>query len=199
MDKKTKQNIVITTFLLCVAGCAAAVLFGIWFHDEPTFAVDGMIWNRNDVPLRICIANYEGEVDDKENREIVESINKRFNFHLLSYLGELDERCVIQGTLGVPYEMGWTDNGGHAKPNPYKSCEFRTVNAPPGTEAEIIKHEIGHCLGLDHDGYTNSIMYSDQEVADPGNLESSDTRRFPKDFSDDDVEAVRSRYLEVSE
>lgn len=200
MQSKTKTHILITGFLAFLILCSVGVLIAVWFHDEPTFMADGAVWNGSDFPLGVCVKPYESSAEatkeaSKAGKAAVDTINDQLDFHALSFRGESDLDCVIFGTLGVPVEPGWVDSGGHAKWQQYVNCSFRTANPPPGLEVLIIEHELGHCLGLEHDQYEASVMFKSVKGMDPTDVKTESVMKFPPSISDDDKKAIRERYL----
>ena len=160
-------------------------------HEEPTFIVDAPQWQHDDFPLPVEVRAYVpgGQVDAL--RAAVSAIvltNTRLGFGAFR-LTDGEPKVTI--TIGVPVEAG-ADAGGHSRIHHTggraEVCEVETANT--GTLEVLgltLRHELGHCLGLAHDDYGQSIMRPEQSPVP--------NREIGPWLSDDDRAAVRARYL----
>lgn len=174
-----------------VAAIFAAVIVllivGISTHEEPTFRADAIQWTPSDFPLKVCASDRRGALDESPIRYVVQTANQRLDMAALAYVGA-SEGCEIVITMGVPAEPGWMEPGGDARWSPGgRVCYVGVSNVHGELVTLVLYHEFGHCLGLDHDDYDQSIM---RPV-----LSETPDRVIPPWISDADKAAIRARYL----
>lgn len=177
-------------FGVILLAAVVGLVVGITQHSEPTFREGALVWPSAAFPLGVEAWRYTAEgsyrVDeDASVRAAVRQANQRLGFKAFEYP---TQQADIEMTLGAPAEASG-DEGGHAvvvkgEDGSAALCFVQTVNVPPGLDVHVLLHELGECLGLDHDDYTQSVMYP---VA----------RRYqglPPWYSDADRAAIRERY-----
>lgn len=182
------------------------VVFGVTTHTEAGFATastpieDGFVppdyGSRR--PIGICVQSYptgNGATSDDFGmvNEAAHITNQRLGFDLLE-VGDIRtyaDGCRMVATIGVPVEVS-SDPARHADSGGgsgvcHDGCCFSTWNTGTGELTSLaIQHEIGHCLGLAHDDYQMSIMYSRQHAT---------TGSYPPRISDSDRALLRDRYM----
>ena len=152
--------------------CAGLVAYGVLTHEEPGFKNPSMAWDKAKFPLPIAAGTYSSEGDTdltKEHRATLkhsmDSLNRRAGFKVVRWAKE-GERGLIRMSLGGPTDETWESPGGHyvlhgnGATKEWLSCTVQTANT--GTLELlylVLYHEMGHCLGLDHDDYKASIMH----------------------------------------
>ncbi|MGD9749443.1 MAG: matrixin family metalloprotease, partial [Acidimicrobiia bacterium] len=172
---------------LIFVAAAVFLVIGITTHEEPTFRSDAIQWAPEDFPLEVCASDRRGQLDDGPIRYVVQTVNQRLDMAALAYVGA-SEGCDVVITMGVPAEPGWMDPGGEARWRPGgRVCYVSVSNVHGEMVTLVLYHELGHCLGLDHDDYDQSIMR-------PVQRETPD-RAIPPWISDADRAAIRARYL----
>jgi len=185
--------------------CTALVLFGVFNHTEAGLARPEMAWAKERFPLTVQTTSYQTNRGAKEEaRKVtisaIDQVNLRLGFRALKY----DAHGVtdITVTIGVPQNitldapasfelMVLKESGGYYRLNAnrnrlWKSCQIQTSNT--GTQDilhAVLKHELGHCLGLDHDDFSSSIMYDMQSEWESG---------MPPTFTDSDRDLLRDLY-----
>lgn len=184
---KTWTMVAVLALLFVAAG--VILIVGIATHDEPTFRDDAITWERSDFPLRTCARDRRAEDIDPHAlaalHDVLQTVDARLGFQALIFVE--DEPCAILVTFGVPVEPGWQDPGGYAEWSAgERYCDVGIANVHGELMGLVIYHELGHCLGLDHDDYEQSIMYPAQRQTPDG--------RLPPWISDHDRAAIRERY-----
>lgn len=168
-------------------------------HNEKGFMDGSYIWETTDFPLRWTALRYQADgvtprltMAPLEVRRAADRWNAALGFRAFEQV-EDGFRAQIIIDLGVPAEPGWMDPGGTAEirmdngPGHFVECRVRTSNT--GTEEilfYVLVHELGHCLGLDHDTWDGSIMREKQ-------FSAPDLRDAPR-ISDHDRALLRARY-----
>jgi hypothetical protein len=174
-------------FVAVLATAAALIVYGVLNHQEPgllgacweddevvRYEEDGARecpearWNPGLFPLLVAVIsdNPHPPADPEETvRFVIDKINTRLGFEALR-ADFSDGMCLDQHAIciqaEVPHEAGWMDANGDAhfwRSSMGQYCTVRTSNT--GTSelfGLVLEHEIGHCLGLAHDSYENSIM-----------------------------------------
>lgn len=181
------------TIVVAVLGLVAIVLVvvGVATHEEPTFRDDAIAWERSDFPLEVCADDVRATAHDGARGELAHAIrvtNARLGFAAL--VASPGEACDVRVTFGVAAEAGgeWVEPGGYARwDHGEKFCDVGIVNVVGELMQLAIQHELGHCLGLDHDSWEGSIMRPVQSETPMGEL--------PPWISDTDRKAIRDRWL----
>lgn len=187
-SKATKiANIVTVVFVILLALAAiAGVIYGVTTHTEPGLDPRAITWPRDRFPLRVCSSSYAGDFDAAPIvATALDVTNDRLGFEVLA--SSREDACDVLVILGVPAEEGWMDPGGDAHFGHGPTCTIRTSNTGT-TEIRglVIQHEIGHCLGLDHDDFEGSIMRRVQT--------STPDRTFAPRITDTDRDTLRELY-----
>lgn len=190
MDRRSEVKIwagAIVAFAVAM-GILVAVGVALNADSEPTFLESAILWERDSFPLGVCGSSYGADELLEEHRSSLEHAidvtNARIGFPVFVATAA---RCDVRATFGAPVEPGWRDPGGDARwAGTFPPCEIATANVHGEVQTLVIQHELGHCLGLDHDSFERSIMR-------PTQSETPD-RALPPWFSDVDREAVRRRY-----
>lgn len=172
-------------------------------REEATLAHPDRSWDH--APLTVACRGYVPEEDGActTARDVIETINTRVGFPLLAWT-DVDHGRDIDITMRAPVEMNAAQVDGAwsaacSRPGEcfklartgtvYTHCDVQTMNVSGGAgnlEWLVLYHGLGHCLGLAHDDYKQSIMYFEQE-------ETPD-RTIPPWFSDDDRAVLREKY-----
>ena len=193
-----------------VAALTVAVLiliaYGISSHKEPGYMATTPQWERSDFPLQVCAVAYADRLvcdpasmvcDDAGNNlscdayatvtDAINTTNSRLGFKALEIAST---SCDITDTVGVPVEHGFTEPGGNALISAH-SCQIQTANVHGEVRDLVMEHELGHCIGLDHDFYQQSIMRRAQIETPMGEL--------PPWISDSDRALLRQDFGPLSE
>jgi hypothetical protein len=179
--------ILVAALTVCAVGLIA---YGVTTHEEAGFMETTPNWQANDFPLATCVASYNTSgiiaysADLEVSRYAMSLVNQRLGFNAYR-LGSAAE-CKVNIILGVPTEAGWQDSGGVATIN-RGSCTIEVANVIGELKVLTLYHELGHCLGLDHDDFEASIMRPTQSVTPEGSM--------PPWISDSDRSLIRSTYL----
>ncbi|MEI6871485.1 MAG: putative Ig domain-containing protein, partial [Verrucomicrobiota bacterium] len=64
---------------------------------------------------------------------------------------------ALPASGGVSYVDSWSEAGGRQRSSTIPAWVFTNTNPPVKTIAEIASHEVGHTLGLNHDGTMNLL------------------------------------------
>lgn len=195
---------VVAGLVLVVA--IAGVIYGVAMHQEPGLKEGVPTWPKDAFPLDVVASTYsvgeESELDDGHRGALeytINAINRRMGFNVLEWADGKPADVVI--IVGVPQdvsedalEQGFAPDGGIYNAGEYsqirhsagvaEQCEIRTANVPQNLLWQVAYHAFGHCLGLAHDDYTQSIMFPRQR----------EYEGLPPWFSDDDRALLREMY-----
>lgn len=193
------------------------VIIGVATHDEPglmggcwkdnrvhRYEVDGVDtcdpiqWDKEAFPLRTAVrTNNEHPPADPEDATaaVIDKINGRLDFKAFELDRSAQNICyeghAVCIEVGVAHEPMWMDTSGDAQfwtSNFGMVCEVRTSNTGTSEMLHLVlEHELGHCLGLAHDDYLQSIMYG-------GKLKPTPSGTIPPWISDHDRKLLRSMY-----
>jgi len=192
-------------FVVFTAIVVGLIVCGVSTHREPGLFTNGAFrWDRSDFPLVVCERPYiNGEMSLEEalraraGEDVIaasNTTNARLGFTALRPRNDTtDDGCNIVVIVGVPVERGWRDPGGDAVWEGGQTCTVRTANVPPGMLDLVLRHELGHCLGLTHDGFPLSIMCGDECVLTP-----TPAGQIPQWITDSDRALLRGLYRPVS-
>lgn len=144
--------------------------YGLMTHNEPGLMSSAIDWPPDRMPLDVCPHSYVGSSVDAVAAVAgaVDTTNERLAFDVFR-VSLNPQECDVRVDIGVPSDPGWMDPGGDARFVNGPVCEVRTSNT--GTSeilALVLQHELGHCLGLDHDEWEGSIMRRDQTATPTG-------------------------------
>lgn len=176
--------------VLCVVSIAG-VIYGVTTHTEPGLMDTTPGWTPSDFPLEVCVYTYTSEspqsaasAEDLGNaHHVFDTINDRLGFP--AYRAHVRGGCDVMLVYGAPAEAGWQDPGGSAEISDH-FCDVVISNVHGELQTLAVEHELGHCLGLDHDDWEGSIMRRTQS-------ETPD-RAFPPRITDSDRELLRELY-----
>lgn len=177
----------------------AGVVVGVMTHEEPGLMENVPQWNRGDFPLGVCARTYSVEAQDTDLstehdavlQYAISTTNSRLGFTAFRRIWRgSGERCLVFMVLDEPQDsVTWMDRGGDAlldQRHGSLTCDVRVSNVFGELLDLVIQHELGHCLGLDHDSYDASIMRPTQHETPAG--------QFPPRLSDHDREILRRLY-----
>ncbi len=153
--------------LLFLAGCV----------PEPVMVPDPPFWDH--MPLSVCVETYAGAGRGQDFRlalDVIDSINREFRFEVFALGGR---HCDVEVVLEAPGRPGGLSRVRGAV------CHVQLSNVPPGLSYEVLRHELGHCLGLADD---------DRNTAMRWNTIPEEEQWPPPFFSDRDIRAIRERY-----
>lgn len=179
---------------LLTAVVIGLIIFGVTTHTEAGLMANWPRWQRSDFPLAVCGSSYRADglapLSDSDRRtleDVENTINDRLGFAVYRPAVEPSprhERCRVDVVIGAPSDPGYMDPGGNAQMSG-GVCIVNTVNSGPLTDL-VLEHELGHCLGLDHDDYESSIMRRVQTPVPDGS--------YPPRISDSDRQLLRELY-----
>lgn len=175
----------IVTFALVMV---VLVIAGVLSHHEPGLMPNAPHWK--ELPVRVLAKAYAGESTEavREVDAAIHMTNGRLGFQAFRLVTEHEEPQV-EVTVGVPSEVGWSDPGGNATfglSHGKSFCCAKTSNVHGELLGLVLQHEFGHCLGLDHDDYEQSIMRRTQRETPMGSI--------PPWISDSDRALLRAIY-----
>jgi len=194
MTPKQKKILYVTLFAIFAVSVTAAVIAGVVQHEEDGFAHPGRSWDH--APLTVACRGYVPTEDEacETAQSVVATINTRLGFPMLQW-NDSPGSEDIDIAMRAPIEVGGDHRdsaGGHfelsGSGDTYTHCNIWTMNVsgPDDLEWLVLYHELGHCLGLDHDDYGLSIMHPAQQRTRDGGI--------PPWFSDWDRRLLRERY-----
>lgn len=193
---KVTMGIAVAIFVAAIVG----VVVGVTTHEEPGLIEGVPTWEPGDFPLAIEVSSYRADApvpggtqsDRMAVARVVSRVNRRLGFDAfrVPQRGSAETIRVVL-VIGVPYDATWDGPGGDSQIRISGGragvCEIRTSNT--GTNellALTIYHELGHCLGLAHDDFDDSIMRAVQRP--------TPDRQIPPWFTDYDRELLRDLY-----
>lgn len=185
---------------LLFAGAVTGVIYGVATHEEPGLANPEARWDHS--PLTVTCVPYAGPESDACDtvEDVVSVVNHRLGYEALAWRGRrVQGSDDIEVVTRAPVEVG--DDGPCGQPGEcfvltgsggvYDRCSVRTMNVSGGAgnlEWLVTYHGLGHCLGLAHDGYDQSIMRGTQSA--------TPSRTIPPWISDFDRALLRGLYAE---
>lgn len=157
--------IVFAVFAVCIL---AGVIVGVTTHTEPGFMATGHAWDVQDFPLTVCAKTWRADeiahldTDDAETLHYtINTINTRMGRALFQTQRDTNA-CNVEVTFKYPVSTAtYSDELRQAGGDMVLQqgvCVVRTGNVTGNLRAYTLQHELGHCLGLDHDQSEISIM-----------------------------------------
>jgi hypothetical protein len=177
------------------AAAIVLLVIGISSHDEAGLIANVPQWEPAHFPLPVCVDDADSgdmEVNRRLIRSVAEETNARLGFAAVEHS---PAPCRVRVAFGVPFEAGvWEAPGGHSAiqhvAGRAQACQVQISNVPNGLLHLVLKHELGHCLGLAHDDFAASIMRD--PVRFP--MRQPAPREFPPDFTSHDRDLLRRLY-----
>lgn len=186
MDFLKSYKFAVIVFVVLAVLAVAGVIYGVSTHSELGLMDDAPRWDH--MPLRVTVVAYAG-ASTEAVATAQDVLNRRLGFEAF-VAGDGREEYDVQVTLGVPSEPGWVDSGGNAwfsTSGSHPVCVVSTSNTGTAELEQLtLQHELGHCLGLAHDNFEQSIM---RRVQTPTPL-----RELPPWISDSDKGLLRGIY-----
>lgn len=189
---KARNIVMIVVVAALFVAAAVFLVVGITTHEEPGFTSPDHRWAQSAVPLSVgCRSHAAGMEGCDAVEAAVEAINDRLGFAMLAWRGA-DSTAAIRVVTRAPVDVGADEPGGDYElrggGSVYEGCEVWTRNVHAAGDLEMLtaEHELGHCLGLAHDDYEQSIMFPDRAP--------TPARTLPPWISDHDRALLRARY-----
>lgn len=192
---KSWKFMAIVVAIISIAS-VAGVVYGVTTHREPGFMGDRIEWQEGDFPLTVCTRTYNiapgASPEHIEHlRQNIGLINDRLGFSAFVMPGPHAHGvgCQVFVVYDSPIEIGEVagveDPGGVAM-FLAGTCEVRIANVTGELRSLTVQHELGHCLGLDHDDFNSSIMRREQSPTPAG--------QYPPRITDHDRSLLREAY-----
>ena len=182
--------------LVSIVGVIVGILKKGFWKDRGFLNQGKAYWKQESLPIPVFFASdIDGIVLDYfyQVREEINNLAGRLVLSKASeWLAQVPKRA--DGFIFFHTEMTW--------PGEYVSCGKALVRTDKKTgvivgvdifirgafvyDFKIIKHELGHALGLDHDEHPSSVMYPTLE-------------KRPQDFSDNDKQLLKETYGELDD
>lgn len=192
----TRNKISFAVFFgLCVLAIAG-VVYGVVTHEEPGFMDHTPGWRPSDFPLDVCVHTFpiapgvdSWDLDHAEQN--VRVVDDRLGFDAYRVAGDSEDSCDVLVIYSAPVDVHSSypvenDPGGSAIIYD-RNCEISLHGVSGELRSLTLQHELGHCLGLDHDDSDSSIMRRAQHLTEDG--------QYPPRISDHDRGIIRDRYL----
>ena len=200
---KTSRIIWLVAGIVGTLGVIALIVFGVLNRNEAGLLNPEVTWRSSEFPLLMEVDVYSVEAPSEEDvqraheatDDAISFINDRLGFEAYRRV-DLVPRNHVHVLVGVPQESvnsdtigesGIADAGGtfslSGSEAHWTHCNIQTSNTGNLLDL-VLKHELGHCLGLAHDESSRSIMFPVQK----------DFSGFPPDLSDHDIKILRDLY-----
>lgn len=158
---------------------------------EPGLMSTTPFWHRGDIPVRVCAQSYTGDTDEEARADVQDAIgwiNARLGFELFRS-SRID--CDVAVTLDLPVERHTREPGGealiHWTAQTGPRVEINTTYSFGEVRQQVIRHELLHAAGLQHDTWDGSIM---RPIQHP-----TQGRQWPPWISDADRDLLRRIYM----
>lgn len=161
----------LVVFMVVIVATIAALVYGIATHTEPGLMQTTPGFGPGDLPILVTVHSYGGDVDEPGAiaavTRAVATTNERLGFVALEVTTIHPHLTapVVGVDVGVPTQHDPADGvvidpGGAALfRDGTRECFVTTSNVPTDEYLGLVlQHELGHCLGLDHDCWAGSIM-----------------------------------------
>jgi hypothetical protein len=179
-----------------LAVCAIfGVIYGVATHEEAGLSNPEARWDH--VPLTVYCEGYPTGTEGCDAvTSAMDTVNTRLGFPMLVATTDDEADIVVTARAPVDVEDSTCGSAGECfeligSSNVYHHCEVRTMNVTGGGDLEwlVSYHGFGHCLGLAHDDFEQSIMRPVQSETPDG--------RLPPWISDHDRELLRNLYAPI--
>jgi len=179
------------------------LVVGVLTRDEPGLKYPEASWSKEAFPLLVEVDAYAGVSPEEVKKartavsEAVKITNDQLGFEAFKVVGLVAHSHVFV-QIGVPQQVGQepidgviVESAGGAAllsgeenqgAKHWTGCFVQTSNTVDLLE-QVLRHELGHCLGLAHDEHQGSIMYPVQRG-----------HNFLPSITDHDREILRNRY-----